>query len=193
MTIMKTRSRSGRTISEAERRARGQQQLRARVPQSVHEAYAREAAKRGVSIAALVREQLTHAPWSAENTKLETETVAEAKASPREEDEALLLARIIREGTETKYRATNSSWHKVHEIVSDLRRLARDRLGSPGGPLEAKLIGKTASFLAQSFENRYAEDKGRRELLEALGQAEDEVISVILKKLEGVGSSAEST
>lgn len=69
MTKRKSKSRSGPTIPESERRARGQYLLRSRVSQSIHDAYEREAAARGVSLGALVRERLESAEWAREKSE----------------------------------------------------------------------------------------------------------------------------
>jgi hypothetical protein len=66
-TRRRKRPSGGPTIPESARRERGQEQLRARVSAAVHGAYEREAERRGIALAALVREQLERAEWARED------------------------------------------------------------------------------------------------------------------------------
>ncbi len=61
MTTPKPKRRSGRNLSEDER---GTLVIQARVPRAVRARYEAEAARRGLTLGALVRERLEGAPWA---------------------------------------------------------------------------------------------------------------------------------
>ncbi len=61
----RTPARTGSTVAESDRST---VQVNARVPRSVRAAYEREAEARGVSLGALVREQLESAEWAREGS-----------------------------------------------------------------------------------------------------------------------------
>lgn len=60
--------RSGRNLSESER---GTVQVNVRVPRAVRLRYEAEAARRGLTLGALVRERLEGAPWAGASEKSE--------------------------------------------------------------------------------------------------------------------------
>lgn len=87
----RTPARTGSAVAESDRST---VQVNARVPRSVRAAYEREAAARGVSLGALVREQLESAEWARERESGRTQRNAPAiRAAVRRAGGSSLRAR----------------------------------------------------------------------------------------------------